>query len=171
VHVGLGHDFHEGSAGTIDIDKGMNCAALGTFDVDETGDVFFHVDSVDANSYRIFEREIDEAFVANRLIHLGDLVALHEVRVGVVLAVELGDSGDVAIDRHADHHGVLDGSLVYDRERAGKRHADFVYKRVWLSSLILGAGCSEHFGTRLELHVRFETNYCFVLHVLSIILS
>ena len=114
VHVRFGYDFHKGSAGTIDVDQGMDGAATWTLDVNESGDVFFHVNSVNPNSYRIFDWQIDVTFVANGLVHLGNLVPLHEIWVRVVLAVELGDSGDVAVDRHADHHGVFDSSFVHD---------------------------------------------------------
>jgi hypothetical protein len=109
-------------------------------------------------------RKIDIAFIANRLVHLGYLVTLHQIWICVLFTIELRDSGDVAVSRHSNHHGVLDSRLVYDGESAGQCHADFVDERIWLGSLVLGAGRAEHFATCLELHMSFETNYCFVLH-------
>ena len=59
--------------------------------MDHLGDIFFQVDAGDAglllNSVSL---DIDPAFEPDGRIELGNLVALHEVRIGIILAIELG---------------------------------------------------------------------------------
>ena len=57
------------------------------------------------------DRELEMSVERQRQVVLRDLVALGQVRVEVVLAVELGEGGDVAVQRergaHREVHGLL----------------------------------------------------------------
>ena len=64
---------------------------------------------------------------------LADLVALRQVRVEVVLALEADRIGlDVAVEGQAGEHHQLDGAPVDDRQRARHAHADGADARVRL---------------------------------------
>src|SRR5436190_71979 len=63
---------------------------------------------------------------------LADLVALGEVGIEVVLAVEDGSRRGLAAERQPDHQAELDRSLVHDRQAAGMTEADRAGVRVRL---------------------------------------
>jgi hypothetical protein len=52
------------------------------------------------------------------------LIALHEVGIVVVFAVELGEGGDCAVEGQAGEEGLAHGFGVDDGEGAGHTEAD-----------------------------------------------
>src|SRR5207302_699055 len=67
-----------------------------------------------------------------RDVVLGDLVALGQVGIEVVLAVEDRPRGQVALERQRDHQREVHGLGVGGRKRAGVAEADRARARVGL---------------------------------------
>ena len=86
-------------------------------EVDELRGVLLEVHAVDPHAGQL-------AAAAQRLVVLGDLVALRQVGVEVVLAVEDRARRDLAAEREADHQAEVDRARVDHRQRAGQPEAD-----------------------------------------------
>ena len=95
---------------------------------------------------------------------LGDLVALHEVGVRVVLPVKLRVRGDGAAQRQACHDGVLYRRSVDHRQHPGHTETDGAHQAVGLGVLVVGAAGAEHLAFGEELDVDLEPDYRFVFH-------
>src|SRR5689334_4970197 len=100
---------------------------------------------------------------AERDVVLGDLVALGEVGIEVVLAVEDRARGDLAAQRHPHHDPVGDRLRVGHRERPGEAKADRAGARVGLLAEAQLAA-AEHLRAGLELDVDLEADDGFVVH-------
>ncbi len=120
--VGHGDDLHEGDAGAVEIDVGE----LRIHVVDRLAGVLFEVDVVDADAAGDAGGEIDEhlAGADDRVVELADLVALRQVRVEVVLAVEAREPVDRRLEAEAGADGLLDAVAVDDREHPRHRRVD-----------------------------------------------
>ena len=123
----------------------------------ESRHIFFHMHAVDADTVRRIGRQVDVSVVADGLIVLGNLVALHQVGVHVLLAVELGYVGDLAVESESDPDGIFDGALVDYRQRARQCHRDGIDDGVWVFPLIGRARVREHLRFGVQLHVRLQT--------------
>ena len=107
--------------------------------------------------------DVQPSVDSERLLVLGDLIALGQVGVEVVLAGEDAGGLDAAVQRQRRPHGVGDGDLVDDRQGAGEPEADFAHR---------GVGCgfggsddgaaAEHLGAGLELGVDLQPDDGFV---------
>ena len=125
----------------------------------QAGGVFFQVDAGDANASRCaVHLDVKVAVNAERQVVLGDLVPLHQVGVGVVLAVELGELGDLAVEGQAGADGVVHGLAVDDGQDAGHAQADGADVGVGPGVRVVGGAAAEHFALRAELDVGFEAN-------------
>ena len=126
-------------------------------DVLELGHILFQVDALDADACCVaVELDIEVAVEGDGVLVLGDLVALHEVGVGVVLAVEAGGVGDGAVEGQAGGDGVLDGTAVDDGEDAGHAQADGADVGVGRRALVARAARAEHLALGEELDVDFQ---------------
>src|SRR5207249_7493605 len=85
--------------------------------VDQLARVLLEVDAPDAHPPL---PELEAAVDAHGQVVLADLVALGQVGVHVVLAVELGVPGDLAVQRERRLEAGLDSGLVRYREHARK---------------------------------------------------
>src|SRR3954451_6667683 len=92
-----------------------------------------------------------------RDVVLADLVALRQVGIEVVLAVEDRARCELALERQSDHQPEVHGLGVGDRERAGVAEADRAGARVRLLAEREGAA-AEHLRARLQLHVDLEAD-------------
>ena len=97
-------------------------------------------------------------------VELGYLVPFGQVRVGIVLAIELAKGGDLAIQRHAREDGGLDGRLVDDRQDAGHAQANRAGVRVRWRRRIVRRAAAEHLGCRDDLGVYFHPDNRLVGH-------
>ena len=87
--------------------------------------VLLDVDAADADA--LLPRaglDVDVTVDVQRQVVLRDLVALGQVGVHVVLAVEFRGLGHLAVEREPDGDAELDGATVGDGERAGKPEAN-----------------------------------------------
>ena len=114
-----------GDAGAVDVDQGEFFAG-GAGAVEQAGGVFFEVDAGDADALpaEVVGFDVEPAPFGEGHVVLGDLVALHEVGVGVVLAVEFGEAGDGHVEGEGGADGPFDGGAVDHGEGAGQAEAE-----------------------------------------------
>ena len=124
--------------------------------VDQLRGVLLQVHAVDAHV-------AEPARPAERDVVLADLVALRQVRIEVVLAVEDRARRDLALERHRDHQPVVDRLGVGHRQRAGVAEADRADERVRLLAERERAA-AEHLRPRAQLHVDLDADDGLVVH-------
>ena len=98
------------------------------------------------------------ALADQRVVELADLVALRQVGIEVVLAVEPAPLVDLRLDREARAHRLADALAVEHRQHAGHRRVDQADLRVRLGAE-LGAGAAEQLGLAGHLRVDFEADH------------
>ena len=123
AQIGLPDDLHQGHAGAVQIDQ-ADLAADPIRAVNKPPGVFLDVDAGDPRPPRFpAGLEIEQPLTQSGKIVLGDLVALGEIWVEVILAVELAESRDLAVQREPGQDRGLDRRPVQHRKRPGKtRH-------------------------------------------------
>jgi hypothetical protein len=132
--------------------------------VQEARGVLFEVDALHSNASRYtVDLDIDVAVDAKGLVVLGDLIALHEVRIWVVLAVELSPSRYLAVQGESRHDRKLNSLPVYYGQDAGHAAANGANVGVGLGAAVVSAATAVHLRSRQQLGVRFQTNDNFVL--------
>ena len=117
AHVGLGDDLGERRAAAVEVDdRGVRAVdPAARADVDELRRVLLEVHAVDAHV-------AEPPAAAQRLVVLADLVALGQVGIEVVLAVEDRARRELGAERQADHQPEVDrlGVRHRQRRRAGR---------------------------------------------------
>src|SRR3989304_7429909 len=107
-------------------------------------------------SSTFWPRAVSPTAAAEGHVVLGDLVALGEVRVVVVLAVELGLFGDATVEGEAGHDSELDRLLVDYWQYA--RHAQAHRTDVGVGGRVQGrdGARAEHLALRQGLGMGFR---------------
>ena len=162
THIGLADDFDERCAGAVEIDVGV---ALGVFEAIVLGlaGVIFHVDAGDVNAFDAgCKLDVEPAAQGDGLIELGDLVALGEIRIEVILAGEDGLRLDFAVEGKPAAYGEFNGVAAENRQRAREAEAHGADVGVRSVTGFDGAG-AEDLGARGELDVDFQPDYEFIL--------
>ena len=118
--------------------------------------VFLEMRAPDPDALAVRQRE--PAVDRQRQVVLRDLVALGKVGVHVVLAVELGVLGRLAVEREAGSDRELDGPPVWHRQRAREAEADRANERVGRRAEPLRFAAAEHLRLGLELDVGLDTD-------------
>ena len=132
--------------------------------------VFFLVDALDADpGIMVIQADVEVAVQGQREIILGDLISLHQVWIGIVLAVELGVFGDVAIQSQTGHDGVFYGLAVYHRQGARQPQTHGAYALICGGVLVIGATRAKHLAFGLELNMYLQTDDCFVFHIWALV--
>jgi hypothetical protein len=125
-------------------------------DVDRLRGVLLEVRANDPNgSIALALGHRERAARAQRNVVLGDLVALREVGIEVVLAVEERVLGDLAPQREPEFDRRFDRGTVRHRQRTRMREADGTGVGVRLASPSRRTR-AEHLRSRLQLHVDLE---------------
>ena len=101
--------------------------------------------------------DLQPAVLAERQVVLADLVVLRQVGVIVVLAVPLGEVGDLAVEGQGGPEGQVEGPAVHDRQHAGHADADRAGRRVGRQAE-LRAAAAEQLGLRQQLDVDFQAD-------------
>ena len=133
----------------------------------EFAGVFLHVDAPDADALpRAADLDLDLAVLGDGQFVLGDLVALGQVGVEIVLAREAALAGDGAAggERHAQgvvHHGPVEHGQ-HPRHAQADRADVGVGRRTEL-----GRTAAENLGSGLELGVNLKTDDGFKFHWVS----
>ena len=133
VQVGLGHDLDERCAAAVEVDErgGGAVQPPGLGDVDVLRRILLEVGARDADRDAAVVARHDELPArAERLVVLADLVRLRQVGIEVVLAVEHGALGDLAVEREPELDRLLDRAPVRHRQRAREGEADRADVRV-----------------------------------------
>ena len=124
--------------------------------VHELGGVLLEVRARDLHVRAAGDREL--AAPGEREVVLADLVALGQVGIEVVLAVEDRALRDLAAEREPDHQPVVHGLRVQRRQRARVAEADGARARVRLLAERQRAA-AEHLRARRELDVDLEADH------------
>ena len=102
--------------------------------------VLFHVDAGEADALVLtVHGDLDIAVLSDRQIVLGDLVGLGEVRVEIILAVELAELRNRAVGGQPGLDGVFQHLFVQDRQRPRQAEADWANVAVWRAAKGRGA--------------------------------
>src|ERR687897_5352 len=120
----LSHDLHEWHPGPVEIDEAdLYPIRIGA--VNEPSSVFLDVDTSDAGSPRLAPgNELEMSVNRQRKVVLRDLVALRQVGVEVVLAVEFAEWWNHTVERNASQDRRLNSRFVQHRQRARGTTAD-----------------------------------------------
>src|SRR5581483_4231572 len=137
----------------VEVDERVPLAVLGV------RGVLLQMRAVDAHALgAVAARDLEPAVHVEREVVLRDLVALRQVGVHVILAVELRVLGHLAVEREARGDRELDRAPVRDRERARQTQADRAHERVRRRPEPLRAAGAEHLRRGPELDVRLDAD-------------
>ncbi len=160
AHLRLRDNLQQRRAGAIEVDAGH---AVEVF-VQRLAGVLFHMGAGEVDhSFGVAHLDLQRAALDNRLGQLTDLIALGQVGVEVVLAVEDVDAVKRCADRQAKLDRTFDRALVQHRQHAGQRD---------INRAGLGVGrCAEgstaarkNLGTGGELGMHLQPNNGLPLH-------
>jgi hypothetical protein len=131
--------FHERDTRAIHVNEAVAAAGTGLCTMEELRDIFFHVDALYPNAPRHpIDLDVQVPVMAYRNVKLRNLIALHEIRIRVILAVEFGLLGNAAVERKAGHDDFFDGLSVDYRQCARKSKANRANVAVRLCRLVVG---------------------------------
>ena len=155
AQVGLGDDLHQRHAGAVEVDVGV----LGVLVVDRLAGVLLQVQPLDADLERLaVDVDLHLALADDRLLVLRDLIALRQVGIEVVLAVEHRGQVDLGVEPQAGAHGLRDASLVDHRQHAGHGRIDERDMAVGRAAE-LGGGAGEQLGLGGDLGVHLQADH------------
>jgi hypothetical protein len=134
AQIRLAHDLEQRHAGAVEIDVGRVAADHRRI-VDRLARVLLHVDAVQAYALdrdlaAVLDGHVQPALGRERLLVLGDLVALRQVGIEVVLAREHRVRVHLAVGRERRPDRELHGPAVEHREHPGQRQADRMHRVV-----------------------------------------
>ncbi len=125
THVGPRHDLHQRDARAVEVDVAHGRMLV----VHQLARVLLDMDALDADLLDailvlLVEQNLDFARPDQRMVELRDLIALRQVGVEVILAVEPAPAVDHRVQRHAGAHRLADALAVGDRQHAGHGRVD-----------------------------------------------
>ena len=128
------------------------------------GGIFFHVDPVDADlALAALGSDLDPAVASDRMELLGDLIALRQVGIVVVLTVKADQGVDLQVQGRAGFDGLADRFLVDAGQCARMGQIDDAVAGI--GRFLEGIGCSgEHLGRCFELYVDLNADDDIVFH-------
>ena len=127
--------------------------------MDQLAGILLKVQTLDADveEAAVFGLDLDHALTHDRMIELADLITSRQVRIEVVLAVELRLQVDLRPKAQTRFHSLLDAELVEGRQHAGEASIDqrdlLVRTRAEADSR-----AGEQLGLRSDLSVDFQTH-------------
>ena len=154
AQVRLGDDLHQRHAGAVEIDQGV----LRVLVVDRLAGVLFEMQPLDPHlQCLVVDVDLDFTRADDRLLVLRDLIALRQVGIEVVLAVEHRDEIDLRFQPQAGAHGLRDASLVDHRQHAGHGRIDEGDMAIGLAAEFgRGAGKQLRLGGDLRVHLQAD---------------
>ena len=155
AQVRLRHDFDERHAGPVQVHERFRFAGQ----VHTLARVLLQVDAGDADALRraVGQPDVDVAAGADGRFVLGNLVALGQVGVEVVLAGKQVVAGNLAAGGQAHLHGVFHGHVVHLGQGAGvaqRDDAQVIIRQRAVLIFIRGI----HLAVREQLRVHFQAN-------------
>ena len=107
----------------------------------------------------LVEQDLDLALADQRMVELADLIALRQIGVEIILAVEAAPAVDLRVERHAGAHRLADALAVGHRQHARHRRVDQADLRVRLGAE-RGRRAGEQLGRgRGDLRVDLEADH------------
>src|SRR5437899_4705570 len=100
--------------------------------------------------------QLQPAVDGEREVVLRDLITLRQIGIHVVLAVELGVIGRLAVQREPRRDRELDRATVRHGQRTGKSKADWANERVRRRTEPARLAAAEHLRLGVELDVRLD---------------
>ncbi len=163
AQIRLGDDLDERHAAAVVVDVRLAPRVRKSL-VQGLAGIFLHVHARDADTGGPARggRVFDHAAGRQRLLVLGDLITLGEIRVEVVLPREHRRLVDPAPERERRLDRLVHGRAVQNGQRARQAEADWADVRVRRRAE-LGAAAAEDLRSRLELRVNLEPDDWFVL--------
>ena len=161
AHVRLGDDLEKRRAGAVQVDA---THAMKVF-MQRFAGVLFQMRMMNAHAlaHVVIQYDFHFALADDGLGHLAGLVALGQVGVEVVLALEQRGLGDLGIDRQAELDGHRHGAFIQYRQHARQAQIDGAGLGVGLGAKG-GRGAGEDLGLGGELDVDFQPDDGFPLH-------
>ena len=140
----MGDDLHQGGAGAVEVHVGGARNHI----VDQFAGVLLQVQALDAHheGRAIVALHLDEALADDRILVLADLIALRQIGIKVVLAVEAGPEVDLRLQPQARAHRLLDAATIDHGQHAGHGGVD-------KADLLVRAGAETHGGAAEQLGV------------------
>ena len=135
THVGPRHDLHQRDARAVEVDVAHRRVLV----VHQLARVLLDMDALDADVLGaalvlVVEQHLDLALADQRVVELADLIALRQIGVEIVLAVEARPFVDLGVERHAGAHRLADALAVRHRKHARHRGVDQADLRVGLGA-------------------------------------
>ena len=158
AEVWFAHDLHQGHASAIEVDERLPRPVQLVASMDELARVLFQVHAANAHLAR---PDLQEAIDAHGQVVLADLVALGQVRIHVVLAVELGVPRDLAVESQGGLEACLDGGAVRHRQNTGQAQAHLAHVCVRRCVQRSHPAAAKHLGQRLRLDVHLHADHDF----------
>ena len=106
----------------------------------------------------LVEQDLELALADERVVELADLIALRQVGVEIILAVEARPGIDLRLERHAGPHRLADAFAVRHRQHAGHGGVDQADLGVGLGAE-LGRRAGEELGVGGDLGVDLEADH------------
>ena len=161
AQVGLGDNFQQGGAGAVEVYAGLTVKVL----MQGLASIFLQVRTSDP--YRscapVFQLNLKSAAADNGRLELTDLVALGQIGIKVVLAVEDRAAADFCANSQAKHHRAAHGFGVEHWQHTGHREIDGAGLGVGLGAE-RGGRAREDLGPGGQLQVHFKPYNSFPLH-------
>ena len=110
--LGFAHDLHQGHTSAVEVHERALRLVDGAL-VEQLAGVLLQMGPRDAAAPRLaIDLELEVALAAERQVVLRDLVTLGQVRIEVVLTVELREFRDLAAERQPGPDGLLHGAHI-----------------------------------------------------------
>src|ERR1700686_1843611 len=156
AQVGLGDDLHQRHPRPVEVDE-RRLSLLDRAFVLQLAGVFFEMNAGNAATPRLaVDIEVEVPVAAERQVVLRDLISLGQVRIEGVLAVELREFRNLAVEREGGADGRLDRFPVDHRERSWESEADRAGVRVGRRHEVVGRAPAEHLALRQHLGMDLE---------------
>ncbi len=153
--VRLAHDLHQRRAGSVQVDERLRRLVQLVAGVDELARVLLQVDAPDADAPAV---ELEMTVDAHREVVLADLVALRQVGIHVVLAIELRVTRNLTPERDRGLEAGLDRRLVDHGQHPRKAQADLADVGVRRVAEPADGAAAEHLAARGRLHVHLHAD-------------
>jgi len=127
--------------------------------------IFFEVQLVNANAAdgTIRHVQVEIAALADGLVELGDLVALRQIGVEVVLAVKVRNRIDLRVHRGCQQRTFMDSCAVQHGQHSGHAGADRANIGIWRGFPRVSLAGAENLGLGVELDMGFQPDDNFVV--------
>ena len=164
-HIRFGYDFDQRHTGPVVVHCREIRGADGSTGMDQFPGIFFHMDPGDADSFGFpIHVHVQMPVQGDGLIELGNLVGFGQIRIIVVLPVELAVALDLAVDGQGKPQGKFHHLLVDDGQSPGHAQAHRAYMGVGGTAEFRRAG-AESLGLGFQFCMDFQTNYgCIFCH-------